>query len=315
VQRSLMEGEAMANNGDKKEDGGSVDGEDESGDYSEEKVKEEVDALLENLLVARRELMGHQLDGEVDVDYAKLIQGADNNDDESSDDEGSNISNDNNNLSSTLQSEYNALKTHWQSTLNKHHANLALHSGMSTNTSKFQSKAVDLSFWEQVKGSLEHDRFKSGGSGGNELSSFDDSKLYQQMLKDFISASGSSATTNNSNSKKNKGMGMDPAQEAAERLKRAMRKKSGGNVGDVELTTLLTPGMNDGGGGMLLSTGASNSGGKKSSVDRRASKGRKIRYVVHPKLVNFTFPVGRAEPMIPEDVWFKSLFGGVGSSR
>ena len=59
---------------------------------------------------------------------------------------------------------------------------------------------------------------------------------------------------------------------------------------------------------------ASNSNGGSSSVDRRASKGRKIRYTVNPKLVNFTFPVARKEPMISDDVWFKSLFGGVGRS-
>jgi protein AATF/BFR2 len=51
---------------------------------------------------------------------------------------------------------------------------------------------------------------------------------------------------------------------------------------------------------------------KTTAVDRRASKGRKIRYAVVPKLVNFTFPVSRPEPTISEDVWFKSLFGGGG---
>jgi protein AATF/BFR2 len=30
---------------------------------------------------------------------------------------------------------------------------------------------------------------------------------------------------------------------------------------------------------------------KKINVDRKASKGRKIRYTVHEKLQNFTFPV------------------------
>lgn len=45
-------------------------------------------------------------------------------------------------------------------------------------------------------------------------------------------------------------------------------------------------------------------------VDRRASKGRKIRYAVIPKLVNFTFPQQRGESAMDEDEWFKSLFGG-----
>lgn len=50
---------------------------------------------------------------------------------------------------------------------------------------------------------------------------------------------------------------------------------------------------------------------KKKQVDRKASKGRKIRYHVIPKLVNFTFPVSRPQSALDPDAWFKSLFGGV----
>ncbi|KAL3797579.1 hypothetical protein ACHAWO_012593, partial [Cyclotella atomus] len=251
-----------------------------------DKVKQELDGLLENLLVARRELMSHQLD-EDNVDYSKMIQEVD---DENSSDDAS--SSNKKSLASQLQDEYNSLQTHWQTTLNKHHSNLALHSGLSVATSKFQSKAVDLSFWDQVKSSVEHDRVKGRGSSSDDALSFDDSKLYQQMLKDFISSGGGAAASK-------KGTGVDPAQDAAERLKRAMRKKSGG---DVDLNTLLDP----------EADGKIASSSKKNTVDRKASKGRKIRYVVHPKLVNFMFPVARKEPMISDDVWFKSLFGGVG---
>jgi len=49
---------------------------------------------------------------------------------------------------------------------------------------------------------------------------------------------------------------------------------------------------------------------KGSKVDRKASKGRKIRYVTHTKLENFAFPVNRPEPIISEEEWFHSLFGG-----
>lgn len=51
----------------------------------------------------------------------------------------------------------------------------------------------------------------------------------------------------------------------------------------------------------------------KKEVDRRATKGRKIRYLVVPKLVNFTFPVARLQSNtsgMDEEEWFKSLFGG-----
>ena len=253
-----------------------------------EKVTDELDGLLENLLVARRQLMGHQLE-HMDVDYTKLIRG---NDDESN--SGIDQTSTKNSLSSILQDEYTSFQSHWESTLNKHHANLALHSGLSMATSKFQSKAVDVSFWNQVQSSVEHDQFKKdreGASEDDELA-FDDSKLYQQMLKDFISSGGGAAASK-------KGVGMDPAQDAAERLKRVMRKKSGG---DVDLNVLLDP----------ESDSKMTSSSKKNTVDRKASKGRKIRYVVHPKMVNFMFPVARKEPMISNDVWFKSLFGGVG---
>lgn len=293
------------------------------------KAREEVDALLENLLVARRELMGHQL-GDADgsegdegsdddddekkgVDYATLINQSKKDGDETSSDEDSSSGADDgsggDNLAKQLQSEYASLRGHWKKTLNKHHSNLALHSGMAVNTSKFQSRAVDVSFWEQVANAQEHERFKRGTSsqnslaegdnGANELQ-FDDSKLYQQMLKDFIASSQSSKTNK-------RGVAVDPAQEAAERLKRAVRKKSG-DTGDVDLTSLLTdvPASADG----LASQNAAKK--KVNTVDRRASKGRKIRYTVHPKLVNFTFPVARPEPVIGDDVWFKSLFGGVG---
>mmetsp|Transcript_16011 Transcript_16011/g.33852 ORF Transcript_16011/g.33852 Transcript_16011/m.33852 type:complete len:393 (+) Transcript_16011:116-1294(+) len=312
---------------------GSGDGRSDDGTTS--RVKEEIDALLENLLVARRNLMGHQLDDADDgatsddkkkeVDYAKLIQQTNKKDadetssDDSSTDSDSRLSSDDNsNLAKQLENEYSSLQNHWKSILNKHHSKLALHSGMSVNSSKFQSKAVDVSFWEQVQGGMEHERFKQrtsnklssedGGSSSRKHLQFDDSKLYQQLLKDFISSSqttnGASATKTNK-----RGAMMDPAQEAAERLKRAMRKKTGGGAGDIDLAALLAETGANAGAIQNLNRK------KTSTVDRRASKGRKIRYTVNPKLVNFMFPVSRAEPMIKEDVWFKSLFGGVGNVR
>ena len=169
---------------------------------------------------------------------------------------------------------------------------------------------------------MEHEQFKrrtsspagesTEGGTSNPLP-FDDSKLYQQMLKDFISSCQSTGVTSFKTNKR--GMRMDPAQEAAERLKRAMRKKSRADAtgGDVDLTSLLT-GVGKDSDGIMSQTGNAK---KKAActVDWKASKGRKIRYTVHPKLVNFTFPVARAEPMISDEIWFKSLFGGVGSLK
>lgn len=255
-------------------------------DKNGEKIQEELDGLLENLLMERRALTRPQLGGD-DVDYSQLILDGDG---ENSEDDSSSTKH---SLSSQIKDEYTSFKTHWQATLNKHHSNLALQSGLSVSTSKFQSKSVDVSFWDQVQSSVEHERFKKDRDASSEDAlAFDDSKLYQQMLKDFISSGGGAADIK-------KGIGVDPAQDAAERLKRAMRKKSGG---DVDLNVLLDPGTD----GKIASSA------KKNTVDRKASKGRKIRYVVHPKMVNFMFPVARKEPMISDDVWFKSLFGGVG---
>jgi len=184
------------------------------------------------------------------------------------------------------------------------------------NSSKFQSKAVDLSFWEQVNFVTSQTTSAHNGRGDIEKDKgikgcFDDSKLYQQMLKDFISQSSSGSGGGGSSGGKRLGSSIDPAQEAAERLKRAMRKKNGVE-GDVDLSTLLLPTQDGGSTKDSTNAAAAAASAKKANLDRRASKGRKIRYTVHPKLVNFTFPVARPEPMIKEDIWFKSLFGGVG---
>jgi len=44
-------------------------------------------------------------------------------------------------------------------------------------------------------------------------------------------------------------------------------------------------------------------------VDRRASKGRKLRYHIHEKLVNFMTPVELEAPVYATNV-FANLFGG-----
>ena len=305
-------------------------------------VQVEIDSLLENLLIARRELLGNDMNNQSDnddhdhddgsdedgddVDYAALIRQNKDKSKDDDDDDDSNSSTDNsssgsngsntNLLSTQLQNEYESLRTSWKSILNKHHSNLALHSGMSVNSSKFQSKAVDLSFWEQVNFVTSQTTSAHNGRGDTEKDKgikgyFDDSKLYQQMLKDFISQSSSGSGGGGSSGGKRLGSSIDPAQEAAERLKRAMRKKNGVE-GDVDLSTLLLPTQDGGSTKDNTNAAAAAASAKKANLDRRASKGRKIRYTVHPKLVNFTFPVARPEPMIKEDIWFKSLFGGVG---
>mmetsp|Transcript_1859 Transcript_1859/g.3357 ORF Transcript_1859/g.3357 Transcript_1859/m.3357 type:complete len:300 (+) Transcript_1859:151-1050(+) len=167
-----------------------------------------------------------------------------------------------------IEKEYSQLRMEWKTTLNKHHANIYLQNQQNKN--KFQ--VVDQSFWSQIESNVEHsamlDQVHSKKDDENKGSmGFDDTKLYQHMLQEYILLSAQG--------------GKDGAATAAiERLNRSMKKNT------------------------------------RTDVDRRASKGRKIRYVVHEKLQNFTFPMGRPSgSVMDDDVLFKSMFGGVASKR
>ncbi|CAM9124007.1 unnamed protein product [Hapterophycus canaliculatus] len=54
---------------------------------------------------------------------------------------------------------------------------------------------------------------------------------------------------------------------------------------------------------------------RKKSVDRKASKGRKIKYVTHPKMQNFMFPQEYESPPMEPSELFSSLFGGAGTTQ
>jgi hypothetical protein len=74
---------------------------------------------------------------------------------------------------------------------------------------------------------------------------------------------------------------------------------------------LLSASNNNAGAGGNQSTASFQRFKNKKQVDRKASKGLKIRYVEIPKLVNFTFPISReSKTSLNEDEWFQSLFGG-----
>jgi protein AATF/BFR2 len=100
------------------------------------------------------------------------------------------------------------------------------------------------------------------GEGEVDLEAFDDSELYQQLLRDYIQAVGP-------------GGNLDPAAVAA--MGRSLSRKS-----------------------------------KKKKVDTKASKGRKLRYAVHPKLEHFMFPVPVGEVGMDVDRLFASLPGRKG---
>ncbi|CAM9142328.1 unnamed protein product [Ectocarpus sp. 12 AP-2014] len=54
---------------------------------------------------------------------------------------------------------------------------------------------------------------------------------------------------------------------------------------------------------------------RKKSVDRKASKGRKIKYVTHPKMQNFMFPQEYETPPMEPSELFASLFDGAGRTQ
>jgi hypothetical protein len=245
---------------------------DSDNDDSTKKIKETMeddaaiaacDELLVNLLEARKHLFPGDSNEEDD-------------DDDSSEDESGLYDRmleevDHDELEQKLQSEYEHCRQSWREVLNRRYRDLRLHSGLAAKSgTKFN--VVDQSFWDQVTATVSHERIMKVTTtteeedGRSSLTSsqkgFDDSKVYQQLLKDFISTSAE-----------------EKGDAAAERLRRAMEKKN---------------------------RRAKNA----KVVDRKASKGRKIRYTVNAKLTNFTFPIARRTPAIDADNWFRSLFGG-----
>jgi hypothetical protein len=258
-------------------------------------MMEGVDALLRSLLASRMELaggwtMGGKVGGDGDAAAldAEMLQGE---------------------CYASLREDA------WKPTLDKLHSGLASRSGgTSAAASGFRGGIVGTTFWEQVLSAVEHEQSRLPKmdvdvdddvvAGGGQRPTFDDSKLYQRMLTDFVSSRSSST------GKGGGGGASDSAREAAKRLGRALRKRSGA---DVDLSSLWGENAASDGGGKRKKN--ENMATAATAVDRRASKGRKIRYAVHPKLVNFAFPIARPAPTMEENVWFNSLFGGVGKSR
>lgn len=202
----------------------------------DESLRGKCDDLLESLLEARSQMLSGNLDAE--GQYHEIVRG---------------IGSD---LDDVLDEEYNSCRQTWKDVLNKRHNDLKLHSGL---TAKSQFRVMDSSFWQQVEATVEYEKMRDENK--DEKDEFDDSKVYQQLLKEFVTTSTSTS--------------------ANAPLARSSTKSS-----------------------------------SKKQVDRKASKGRKIRYKEIPKLVNFTFPLSRANTSnLDQDEWFQSLFGGASAKR
>lgn len=223
-----------------------------------------LDKLLDKLVDARNTLCDHTLQNE------------------STDDEDEN--------KDEFQKDYNKLKIQWKHILNRHYDNMNItkrYNKKDSNSKFFQ--VVDQSFWTQVENTVQHsalleqhsqiklrdeeeDSIDDGKPNSAPSLVFDDTKIYQHMLQEYITLS-TERTESNATSL------------AEHRLK---------------LASSTNKNKND-----------------QKDIDRRASKGRKIRYVVHEKLKNFTFPLQREvnsknnHVIMEDDVLFKSMMGGV----
>jgi hypothetical protein len=164
-----------------------------------------------------------------------------------------------------IDSSYQDLKQEWKTVLNRRYKDLRLHSGL---TAKAQFKLLDSDFYHQVETTAQYQLVNAQKVAQQQdddapaVAVFDDSKLYQHQLQDFLSLDN--------------------------------KKSNSDNVLDTKKSRRQNK--------------------KNTSVDRKASKGRKIRYHVYPKIVNFTFPLQRpaasGNTTMDQDEWFKSLFGG-----
>jgi hypothetical protein len=229
-------------------DHSAIDTADEQAQQQEVAQEQELcDKVLRNLIQARDQLNHRR--------QRQQQQNHDDDDDDDDEERNSNIDV----ISAHLQKAYAEDRVAWKEVLDRRHKDVRLHAGAVTSK---QFRSLDASFFDQVEAAVEHEKTRFGLNRGNaedaeeEDNGVDDSRLYQQILKDFV---GSSST----------------------------QSSSAAN-------------------GLPIRSSSS----KKVNVDRKASKGRKVRYTEIPKLVHFTFPLSRPETDLETNAWFRSLFGG-----
>lgn len=183
-----------------------------------------------------------------------------------------------------IASGYMKCREQWMKVLNKRHDEIQLHSGMKMKAAS-QFKVVDQSFWHQVESTVKHDEILNGVNNSateNEPKEKDDLavSVFEQNSSQF---------------------NRTQHEKLYQHQLKDFIKSTTSNTASAASSLSYMEGKNK------------KKKNRQAQVDRRASKGRKIRYTVNPKLANFTFSVSRPEPFIPEDEWFKSLFGGSSS--
>lgn len=178
-------------------------------------------------------------------------------------------------LGDKLETEYTTHKHQWQKVLNRRHATIRLHSGLSSKKNGGTYQTIDQSFWQQVTNSVQQERLleKLNINKGDDSKHppnilYDDSKLYTLVLQEFIRSGTTGANVT--------------VEAATQRLQKVMEKKK----------RKVLPG-----------------------VRNKTSKDKRMRYTVIEKLVNYAYPIPRkVQAGISEDVFFKSMFGGVHSA-
>jgi hypothetical protein len=182
----------------------------------------------------------------------------------------------------------------WKPVLNRHQRALKIRSGALVASSSFKHKTsgsslqpqafrvIDPTFWDHIQNIISQEKMMTTNHGSTNYSAssddeaktnnhiiYSDGKLYTNLLQDFISDDGY-----HSNINLNDGSHISSSSDAIKSLQLSMQKRVA----------------------------------HKKRVDRKASKGRKLRYKVYDKMTHYTFPIFRPTPTISEDQWFPSLF-------
>ena len=193
-------------------------------------------------------------------------------------------------LSATLQSEFSHHQEEWKEVLDRRNRDVRLHSGALTNKTKF--RVMDASFWQQVEATVQHEELRQKQQ-----------QQQQQQHQQQQPESGSLVL-------------FDDSKVYHHLLKDFVSNNVQGDAQAAARQRLVAR--------QNKAAGSGSSGKSRAQVDRRASKGRKIRYTEIPKLTNFTFPLSRAPNSsgsggggndLDEDAWFRSLFGGAARSK
>ncbi len=203
------------------------------------------------------------------------------------------------------------LRGNWERVVNKWHARL----NFGSEKAQSNLRVFNQKIWEQIDTNLEdedrtieksrlplHDSERIGRSLEDEIP---DDQRANDSNEDEDSDEDSDSDSDN-----NKGKG-NAAAKKRKREKYDLEVYDDRPFYSMLLKTFITSGNGGDGASSMRAADLSALRKYKRSkvkVDRKASKGRKLRYIVHKKLENFMFPQHLAEPSINSERLFNSLF-------